>query len=328
LFSKYKKKILISVSLGAVVFLLISLYADFDKIISAFGKFKWLWLPLILSLSILNYFFRFFKWHYYLKILKIKLPLLKSILIFFSSFVMSVTPGKMGELLKSFLLKEDSGEPVSKTAPILFAERLTDFLSIVILCLVGAVYFDYGRNVIILSGIVFISILLILSYKKLSVKIIDLLGKISFLKKHLEKLHTAYESIYNLIKFKHLIVALLISVVSWFFECMGFYIVVNVFSSSMNSPEISILTATFIYAFSTLIGAVAMLPGGLGLTEASLAGLLILLKIPKDISAASTIIIRIATLWFAVLIGIISLYIYQRITHKSIENIENNALAK
>ena len=58
-----------------------------------------------------------------------------------------------------------------------------------------------------------------------------------------------------------------------------------------------------------------MLPGGLGATEASLTGLLIFLNISKDISAASTIIIRICTLWFAVLLGIIGTWLYERLTN-------------
>jgi uncharacterized protein (TIRG00374 family) len=103
-------------------------------------------------------------------------------------------------------------------------------------------------------------------------------------------------------------------------ECVGFYIVLKVFSASSN-VEVSLLVATFIYGFSTLIGAIAMLPGGLGVTEASLTGLLIVLKIPKDISVAASLIIRVATLWFAVFIGIVTVFIYQNITHRKFETI-------
>ena len=79
------------------------------------------------------------------------------------------------------------------------------------------------------------------------------------------------------------------------------------------------MTATFIYAFSTIVGAIAMMPGGVGATEATLTGLMLLLQIPKDISVASTIIIRVSTLWFAVLVGIIALYIYQLMTNRKID---------
>ncbi len=321
MFSKYKKKILFSVALGALVFLGFSIYADFDKLLSAFGKFNWLWFPVLLLLSFGNYVFRFFKWHYYTKILKIKLPIGRSFLIFLSSFVMSVTPGKMGEVLKCFLVKEETGTPVSKSAPIVFAERLTDFLSIVFLCIIGAYVFNYGLEIIITAGVIFILCVLVLSSQKLSLKIISVFEKIKFLKKFISKFHTAYESIYLMLRIKPLIIAFFISLVSWFFECIGFYVVLKVFSYSVEMVSVSLLIATFIYGFSTLIGAIAMLPGGLGATEASITGLLVFLKIPKDISVASTIIIRVATLWFAVIIGIFTIFIYQKKSNYRLEDI-------
>jgi uncharacterized protein (TIRG00374 family) len=64
-----------------------------------------------------------------------------------------------------------------------------------------------------------------------------------------------------------------------------------------------------------------MLPGGLGATEATLTGLLMLLKIPRNISVASTMIIRVATLWFAVFLGLIAVQIYQRKTHHKITDL-------
>ena len=321
MFRKYKKKILISVTFGAVIFLAFSIYADFGNLIDSFSKFNWLWFPLVLTFSLGNYIIRFFKWQYYLKLLGIKIRPFRSFLIFFASFIMSVTPGKMGEVLKSFLLKEETGTPVSVSAPIVLAERITDFLSIVILCLAGAIVFDYGTGIILATGLAFVILTILLSSKTICHKLISVLCKIRFIEKHSEKIYSAYDSIYVLIKLKPLFIVVLISTAAWFLECLGFYTVLNVFSGVSNI-DVSILKATFIYGFSTLIGAIAMLPGGLGVTEASLTGLLVFLKIPKDISVASTIIIRVATLWFAVILGIIAVQFYQKILHKEIKNIE------
>jgi uncharacterized protein (TIRG00374 family) len=317
MFSKYKKKILLSAVIGAVIFLAFSIYADFDNLMQAFASFNWWYFPVILALSFMNYIVRFFKWEYYRKILNIEIKPKVSFLIFLSAFVMSVTPGKMGEVLKSFLLKEENGTPVERSAPIVLAERLTDFLSVVLLCIAGAFVFDYGKTALAVIGVTFIGFALLLSSRKISLYFIGLLEKVKPLSKIIHKFHTAYESIYQLVKIKPLVYATLISVIGWFFECIGFYLVLRVFSSTTNI-EVSLLTATFIYGFATLIGAVAMLPGGLGVTEASLTGLLEILKIPKGVSVASTIIIRVATLWFAVVVGIVAVYFYQRYTNKKI----------
>jgi len=311
MFSKYRRRIIISVIFGAFVFLGISVYADFNSLIHAFSEFNWILLPVILILSLLNYFIRFIRWHYYLGKLNISLPFVRSLIIFISSFVLAVTPGKMGEVLKSYLLKEENGTEIRKSLPILLTERITDFISIVLLAIIGAYLFNYGKEIIIITGIFFVFFVIVLSYRKLSILLIDILGKVEYFKKYTDKLLTAYDSIYIILKLKPLIVAIFLGVSSWFCECLGLYIVLKGFTDTINM-DINIFVPTFIYAFSTLVGAIAMLPGGLGATEASLTGLLVLLNIPKNISAASTIIIRVATLWFAVILGAIFLIIYER----------------
>lgn len=242
-------------------------------------------------------------------------------MIFLSSFIMAITPGKVGEVFKSYLLKEYNGTSVSKSAPIVLAERITDFLSLIFLSMIGAVLFGYGTKLIILVGIFFILLIALISSKKISYSIIALLEKIKVVSRVSHKIHEAYDSIYQMIRFKQLIVAILLSVLAWFFECMGFYIVANSFTTT-GSIHVDIFAATFIYGFATIAGAVTMLPGGLGATDASIAFLLVSLKnMPENIAVAATLIIRVATLWFAVIVGIISILIYQKISHHKLKDI-------
>lgn len=66
-----------------------------------------------------------------------------------------------------------------------------------------------------------------------------------------------------------------------------------------------------------------MLPGGLGVTDATVAGMLILLiddpSMNRTVAAAATLIIRFATLWFAVLIGAFALALLERYTRRHSE---------
>jgi uncharacterized membrane protein YbhN (UPF0104 family) len=64
-----------------------------------------------------------------------------------------------------------------------------------------------------------------------------------------------------------------------------------------------------------------MLPGGLGATDAGITGLLIFLGISKSVAVASTMIIRVSTLWFAVIVGIGAIMIYQKVFHKKLNEI-------
>ncbi|MGQ9642936.1 MAG: lysylphosphatidylglycerol synthase transmembrane domain-containing protein, partial [Ignavibacterium sp.] len=159
---KLKQRTLISIAFAGILYLAITIYIDFNLLIESFKKFDLLLLPVLLLLSLLNYFARFYKWDYYLSILKINLSKKDSLLIFMSGLLMSVTPGKIGELLKAYLVKTVNKTPASVTAPIIFAERATDFLSLTILALFGAYIYNYGRNAaLIITIIIFIGIFIL-----------------------------------------------------------------------------------------------------------------------------------------------------------------------
>lgn len=220
---------------------------------------------------------------------------------------MSITPGKFGELFKAYLVKQINNEPVSKSAPIIFAERATDFLSLVIISLIGAYIFDYGREIVIVIGLILAAGIIILTSKSIAALIIKLFSKIKLLNKYKLSINNAYESSYKLLAVMPLIKMTLLSVISWGFECLGYYLILSNFNI-----ELSFVWASFAYAFATIIGAVSMLPGGLGITEGSLTYLVIAQGYSKDIAFASTFIVRAVTLWFAVLIGVLSVLIYQK----------------
>ncbi|MCW8809592.1 MAG: flippase-like domain-containing protein [Ignavibacteriaceae bacterium] len=304
---KLRQRVLISIVLAGAVYLAFTIYANFTQVLQAFGQFNWLLLPLLLLLSFMNYFARFLKWDYYLSIVHVEMKKVDSLSTFMSGLIMSVTPAKLGEVLKSVLVKEITGVPISKTAPIILAERITDFLSLLIIAITGAFFFDYGGRITIIVAVFIILLILAISNKKIALPIINFAEKIPFIKKYIHNIHSAYESSYQLLKPKPLIQMTLFSLIAWGFECFGYYIILINFNVNFG-----ILWAFFSYSFSTIIGAISMLPGGLGLTEGSLTFLLVEKHVSTDIAVATTFIIRVVTLWFAVLVGIVSLTIYQK----------------
>jgi uncharacterized protein (TIRG00374 family) len=254
-------------------------------------------------LSFLNYILRFFKWEFYLSVLDIKLNRKDSLISFFSGFVMSITPGKFGEVLKSYLVKQINGTSISKSAPIVAAERLTDFIALIVLSFAGVLTYSYGLQAIIVITIFLLTLIGIISSRKISLFFIGIFERLPVFSKIAHKIHNAYQSIYQLLSLKNLFIATLISVFSWFFECLGLYFIFKGFNL-----ENSLFGAIFIYSFSTIIGAVSMMPGGLGVTEGSLTGLLIKVAVPKALAVSTTFIIRVCTLWFGVLIGAVVLF--------------------
>lgn len=305
---KIKQKIFISLAVAGLLYLGFTIYADYHKVAMAFKQFNWLLFPLLLALSFSNYVVRFIKWDYYLRLLKIKVSRVDSFSIFMSGLIMSITPGKMGELLKSYLVKQITGEPISKTAPIIFVERITDFVSLVFIALIGAYIFNYGRTISLAVAIFFLLIVIIISIKPIALPIINSLERVKFLRKYVAAFHNAYESSYQMLRPVPLINMVAVSLVSWFFECFGYYVILKNF----NIPNVGLLWSSFSYAFATIVGAITMLPAGLGVTEGSLTFMLVKKGASSDIAVATTFIIRVVTLWFAVLVGIIGVSFYQK----------------
>ena len=62
-----------------------------------------------------------------------------------------------------------------------------------------------------------------------------------------------------------------------------------------------------IYATSTLLGAISFVPGGIGITEGTLTGLLTLEGIGVSVALILSVMIRIFTLWYSASIGFIAL---------------------
>jgi uncharacterized protein (TIRG00374 family) len=306
-------KLMIGIGLGAFVYLALIIYSDWDRTSAAFAKFNWLWFPVILALTFTNYLFRFLKWDSYLRRLDIRIKKTDSMIIFLSGLVGTITPGKIGELLKALLLKKIKGTPMSTSAPVIVAERLTDFIALLIISLAGVMVFAVGQNIWVLVAVaaVLVSFIGAISNRTLCMWMIDLSEKLPVIGKMAGKLREAYESTYVCFRLAPLSIATFWSLCAWMCECIGFWLVLKILG-----VQAQLLTASFIYAFGTIVGVVS--PGGLGVMDGSMVGMLQLTGLMgaaatgKGVATAATIIIRIATLWFAVLVGVVTLLLFQK----------------
>ncbi|MBI1390103.1 MAG: flippase-like domain-containing protein [bacterium] len=316
-----QKKILLTIAIAAALYLGASVWVGWERILDAFSRFHWIYLPLCLSLAFGNYLIRFTKWHYYLSILEIPVSRLVSFQIFLSGMVMSATPGKFGEVFKSYLVKSVNGDPISKTAPIVLAERLTDFIAFLLMALLGVTLLPNGALVFGGSVAVVAAILVLVSWRSFIERLIVWIETFPKIGHHAEKLLIAYESAYKLIAPKPLLWATLISLGSWFLECLAFYFVMRGFGN-----PVPLFSATFIYAFATILGALLMTPGGIGPTEGAIGGLLILLlEVPRGVALSATFLIRVCTLWFAVAVGLVTLTACSHRFAPAVEAIEHPA---
>jgi len=306
-------KLLLSLAFGVAVVLALGVYADFPKLARTLGRFEWLLLPPILSLTLVNYGLRFLKWQFYLRVLGApRMPARQSFLIFFSGLSMVVTPGKVGEWLKSVLLREATGMPISASAPIVVAERLSDGLAMALLASGGLILYGYGWQTLATSVAALMAIVAVSQHRPLARRAISLASRLPGVAGRVHQVESFYESSKQVLHWRNLGVAIGVGVVSWSAEGVAFYLVLVALGIAA-SPAL-LLQAVFILSASTIAGAISMLPGGLAVAEGSIAGLLLVLRATDDpaTAAAATLLIRFATLWFGVSLGIVALSVLSR----------------
>ena len=251
------------------------------------------------ALAFANYMLRFLKWEFYLARLDIRgVPKLESFLIFLSGFVLTVTPGKVGEVFKSVVLHERRGIPVERTGPIVLAERLTDVVGIVVLIALGTIGFSSGAVWALVGTFLVLAGLAVVSSDRAMEAAFGMVGK-TRAASIVPKLREAYTSLRVLVAPSALLVPSLISVAAWSLECVALLVILRGFAVNA-SPAL----CTFFYSTSTLVGAVVPVPGGLGITEGLLQEQMVRLGgIEAGVATAAMILVRLATLWFAVLVG-------------------------
>ncbi|MEN8192216.1 MAG: lysylphosphatidylglycerol synthase transmembrane domain-containing protein [Bacteroidota bacterium] len=309
---KVKKNIFIALAFSMIIYLLLSFYADFDEVKNAIMMFNWSYLILLFILSYLTFFIRYIKWEYCLKVLNIKISRSDSYQIFMSSLIMSITPGKVGELIKSYMIKQTNNIPVSYSAPIVLIERITEFLSLLLIGLIGLYFYEEWKYLVIVMIIILIAVIIFLSNEKIAGWNLTYLSKLKLINRHIKNVTTALSNSRKLLAIKPLLITLIISFISWISEGLIFYLILSSFDI-----DISILWSFFIYAFSIIVGSISMIPGGLGITEGSMTYLLVESGVAKNFAVAATLLFRIATLWFALLLGSYSLLLYQKKIGKS-----------
>lgn len=283
--------------LAAVGYLTVALWSGWHDMAQAARNAGLAGICIALVLSLVNYGLRFVRWQLYLGAMNQRVPLWPSLRIYLAGFALTTTPGKVGELLRSALLTTWS-VPFRSSAAALISERLSDLTAIILLASVGLTVLPGGGAWVAIAAVGVASALVVLANR----------SWLDRLRACIAPAGRARGAIRGLLGMliegsrcnapRLLVVATVISIVAWGAECVAFHIVLD----RMGAP-VPFTFAVSVYAISMLAGALSFMPGGLGGAEAAMTGLLVWHGLDAGTAFAATLIIRLATLWFAVAIG-------------------------
>lgn len=294
--------IVIVIGIAAVVMI-----GDVRLLADRLGTFAWWAFAAAVGLSLTNYVIRFLRWQLYLKWQNVSVPATSSALVFGAGLSLSITPAKLGELVKSYLLRELHDIPPTLTAPIVVAERVTDLIALLTLAIVGVAVYGVQTTLVLAAGGVIVFGLILLAWPRPTKALIDLVTRPAVTRRFRGPLHQIYDGLASLCRPSRLGLATAIALPSWACECVGFALICNAFPGTQVDPGLAMV----IYAATSIAGALSFLPGGLGVTEGAMTLFLVRSAAQIDPSTAldATLLTRLATLWFAVLLGLVLLAI-------------------
>ncbi|MBI3953725.1 MAG: flippase-like domain-containing protein, partial [Chloroflexi bacterium] len=111
-----------------------------------------------------------------------RLSLADSLNIYWAGLFMVITPAKVGEWIKSYFLRQATGTPVGRSAPIVVAERLTDGLALALLALLGLASVRQGWAWVLAFLALAAALVLALRYRPLALLLLRLLKRAPLLR--------------------------------------------------------------------------------------------------------------------------------------------------
>ena len=300
---KVLNKIIIIVILVACLYAAFLIASDVSKISEKISSFKIEFLPIIILLVTSGWFILFARWHLLLKNSKIFIPKKDNLVIFFSSFALAVIPGKMGDLIKSQLLKTKFGIPRSRTVPIVMLEQLYNVIGLVFVSFFGIWYFELGTYVIGFFTALLIFVFILISSRKTFNKMVSLLGKWKYTSKFVEPLSSSYDTIKKSIRGPIAFYASALTIIYWLIETIVVYFTLLAFGID----SIEFLKVIPTYTTSLMLGFLSFLPMGVGVVEGSLASFFSLQGIDISLSLTLVVVIRLFTRWYGVVVGFFAL---------------------
>jgi uncharacterized membrane protein YbhN (UPF0104 family) len=233
------------------------------------------------------------------------------VLAFLASFALTATPGKAGEVVKAGLLRSRYGLAMADTTGVLLVERLGDVLAVLMLAAGGLTLFADARLYIVICLIAVGGLSAVLVNERWYRALFARLAGLPRLKPLADKGLALFETGHALLRPAPFGIGLALAIVAWVCEALAFHVILQGFGITL-----PVLTSFSIYGVSTLVGALSMLPGGVGGVEGAMLLLLATRGVEPAAAVAPIVLSRFSSLWLISLLGFVFMGIWWRVVER------------
>lgn len=297
------RALVIAAVMSGAVYAVLVVVGDGPAVAEALAGFEPIVFVWMLALGLAGFVLRALRWGQLMRVLGFPVSAKDALYLHIAGQTMSVTPGRVGEVLKPWLAREVAGMPMSRGIPLVFAERVADLIAVCLLALGGLSALG-GTTGVLVAGVAVVTAGTALAgspwFHSLALRVVR---RQQWARKHEGSAQAIADTLGRALRWRTLAWSVLVSVVAWGLEGIGFSLCLH----ALGFDALGVLAEVSVYGVATIAGAFSFLPGGIGLTEASMAGILMAAGMGASAASAATLVTRVATLWWSVGVGWIAL---------------------
>ena len=299
-------------ALFAASLVVIGLATGWQETIDALSKLSLTQVLILLALSLINYGFRALRWHVYTQSIDIPTTLFQNARHYLGGFALTATPGRLGELIRLRWIWLETGQKPEKTGALALIDRAADLASVGLL--LGASVLASSN--VVTGGWYVAGLAVIIAILATNPALVRFGASVAWkttgiLPRFFATIRRAARALVVFARGSVSATSAVLGMLGWCAEAFAFYLLLL-----WMGAEISLALAFAIFFFSMLTGGATGLPGGIGGAEAAMIAALTFHNIPMEIALPATAVIRITTLWFAILIGMLVFPVAERAANR------------
>jgi len=309
---------------GASLALVLLLFynANVSDVISILSRANMLFVLAATGFSFTVVGLRLIRWQVFLDAYKLKMGKFDGVSSYLASlFLANLTPGRFGDVSRSYFIKKRSRAPFFYVLPAVIVERFIDAAVLLFIAVLFSLAFSLYvptllRAMLILTGLILSFVLVVLSKKEFAVKSsTHLLRMFSFIRTVKElrpKVNKLITNFYmGMAKLKSM---KSFQIVFLTFLCFAFEGGILYFSVlALSSSGLSYIFAIGIVSLAILGGILSTLPGGIGSMEAIIFALLVVAGFESSIALSIALLYRFAS--YAVIVPFCSIFFFRETRH-------------
>ncbi len=273
------------------------------------ATFRWPLLVPAAAFAAMSFGLRTLRWHIFLAAAGARPPFPTSLRTQLIGFSLTMTPGKVGEIYKCFLIERKTSVPTARTAPIVLVEKLMDAVAFAGLALIAAaVLHDLDDSVtgaartLIAAGALFLILLVVaqaLRPEMVSHLLLRLVGRSRLGQRIAAQIGLIVAGSLDVLRPSTLAKALTLGVFARTFD--GLALAWGAYALGI---DIAPIGGVFVLNSSGTVGGLSMLPGGIGVVEFTMSFLLATLGAAPAAALAGAMTARLLTFWIWVALGL------------------------